>query len=238
LPLLERIGREPPSTFAVEDCLRYALETSYSHEDEFLARALLERASAMISSLWYSLPYPMDDSFVPGDAGEERIYDLRPHFAKARAFVEALLGQSLDNELLLFASRDYERSVLTLIPHEGFDGYCESQYLASIRAALIANGCDRAYELLGSDLKFGVNRKEHQLLVELAAFASGRQLASMDLFDRFDRFFDDVRNPEFRPNYDMRTWIVRFEYGVLREIYFSAHDKPISWQRVIDVISQ
>ncbi len=156
---------------------------------------------------------------------------------RVRTYTKALMGEPLAVDDLKQGSEHY---IEWCSGWKGadWDSQAQSDYLTAVRIALIAGDLNYAKELLATKRKFKWHAEEHQLLLEIAHEAEeGIPINNLDLRDRVDRFFDLIRDPDFKPDVFFPTDMGRFEWGVLVYKYFVGRNR-IDWPAVINLISR
>lgn len=146
----------------------------------------------------------------------------RGHLLRARTYARAVLGEPLDHAALLQASSDVEAWVKVFPKSQWGD-----------------NDIERVRKLLSTKKSFKYHQGEHFLLTQLAKDPQPPPpMGDLIFLESFDRFFDTVRDPDFKPPVFLETDIVRLELGAIRYKYYDSPDATIDWKRVIDEVSR
>lgn len=170
---------------------------------------------------------------------------LLAKIVRGRAHARFLLGEGLDRTAFRQAAGDFAEWCLTKANDRGSfdDSGTMCFYLAGVRAAIIACDLDYAGELLRKRTTFRWHHaREYALWRELVE--SYPDLS--DAFDqKFEAFFDVVRDPDFKDADEIGPVFVEREplaldTGIIRETYVinaSPHDDPDP-ARVIEAIAR
>lgn len=207
-----------------------ALDILFAGTDDVLAHKFLERCLAILDRAFKENKFESKlcaARFPLNRGGGERL----------RAYAQALLGGKFSPSALITTSEDCEEHC-NLYPPGHWDAQSQAYYLAAIRAALIAGDVDRAARLLKTKKSFKWHATEHGLLQRVATAAPQKQpIRDPKLFDDYDNFFDQIRDPASKPNVFTELHILRFELGVIRFKYFMSKSGEIDWPTVIESIS-
>lgn len=156
---------------------------------------------------------------------------------RVRAYANVLLGHALDTQDLVQASRDYEERFIAT-PQRDWDSIPQAHILEAARMSLISGDLKRAKEVLSIKRSMKWHAEEFQLLKELVAEAQTElPVHNSSLRARVKKFFDRVRDPEYKPNVFMDLPILRLEWGALINKYFET-GSHINWSRVIELIAE
>ncbi|MBI1915555.1 MAG: hypothetical protein HYS12_12605 [Planctomycetes bacterium] len=144
----------------------------------------------------------------------------------------------MDQAALLAASADYE-SACAGYPKRKWDDFQEAKYLEAVRLALLSSSAETAQRLLYRRRAFPWHVQEHRLLQAFqGALTAGVPRWDAGFLSCFDAYFDQVRDPGYKPVEWSRVPILRLELGLLRDKFLISPDGRIDWQRAIDAIAE
>jgi hypothetical protein len=147
----------------------------------------------------------------------------RGRCARSCAYAAAFLGDSLDTHLLTKAAADYEEWSSGYATKD-WDAQAEANLLSAARMWMILGDVDRASGLLTGRRKFKSHPHEGALLASLVHKGA--------MVSQFDRYFDEVRAPTFRPVAYMEKEVVRFELAAIRR-RFIAGEALSDWSAIL-----
>lgn len=216
----------------VEWDLERALDVYYANADESLARQYLNRCLRVAKRI-------LDENkLVELDKGGEGLFPVkRGRTYRAQAYAQALLGRDVDRELLIRASKDYE-DYCNGVGKSPWDSQAQCYYLNAVTLSLLADDRARARELLATKRSFKWHAEQFALYQELAQTTAEPPIPDPALLERFNRFFNEVRDPKYDPKVFIEPGTLRFELGALRDKYFISSNGEIDWQRVIEAVSR
>jgi hypothetical protein len=222
------INRSPEGS--VEDDVLLSAKILFGNGRPALAKAFLEQGLKIAERIVKEirLKSPLCADTFPKN---------RASLFRSMAYARMMLGGALDERMLQQASADYEQWCATTIKSKKWDEMDEAWYLDSVRLALIGGDRARAKGLLEERRSFRWQREEAALLMGLAS-APGVPLKDARLQERFEAFFDLVRNPHYKSEVFCESQVLRIELGMLRDKYLISPDGTIDWPRTVAAISR
>jgi hypothetical protein len=211
--------------------LDHGLSAKYSNAQEAIARKFFFAAIQVVNRAEKEMR-------LEGDEISKGAFPINRGIAlRARAYSTALTEQLLPKQDLVQASLDFLEWCKSYSRGE-WDGQGQANYLASVRAALIAGDKESFTSLLNYKWPFNYHSEESDILRAMAnEFQVATVIRNNGLTKRFRAFFDKYRDPVFKPDVFLEKEIVRFELGVLWCRYFDSSSSVFSWQRVVESVS-
>jgi hypothetical protein len=212
-----------------EDYLFHGLKILYSQGDADLARRFLERCLLIAERA-------MAEEKLQSPRCRDNFPLNRGRLLRARAYAQGILGAPWDEATLRQAATDFEQTCAGYPKHK-WDELEEDTYLAAVRLALLGADGDRVQRLLSRRRAFRWRAEQHELVKALLPLlrTPAREEA---LQARFDTYFDQVRDPNFKPEGYMPLDVLRLELSLLRDKYLISSEQQIDWQRTIEAVAQ
>ncbi len=157
---------------------------------------------------------------------------------RTKAYAQSLLGDRLDTDALILASREFETYFKKHDdPRDRNEQSCY-HWIDSIHLALIGNDLERAAELLGSPpAKSRYNEPHFRALKDLmkVALGSAPEQMTREAVENFETFFDRARDPRtrFRGNEHLPVTLGPLELAIIRDRYIYHGGDQFDWKRII-----
>lgn len=214
-----------------EDQLLYAVEIIAGRGEFELARQFLDRC-LMIA----------DRALRENTLQSARCLENAPEnlgrLKRTQAYARAILGEPFDESAMLEASGVFEEACADY-PRRKWDDFQEATYLEAIRLGLLSGSAATIQRLLQRRRSFSSHVEEHDLYRALAVASAVGRIVQDDAFrNRFDAFFDLVRNPNYDPVEYSPVPILRLEISLLRDKYLISSSGTIDWQRAINAMAE
>jgi hypothetical protein len=222
------INRSPEGT--AKDELLDGVSILFGNGPPALAKAFLERSLHIAERIVKEnrLQSPLCISTFPENRGV---------LLRSMAYARLMLGGRLDELMVLQASADFEQWCEPRMKKSKWHDLEETEYLVAVRQALIGGDEARARSLLEKRRSFRWHAVQAALLKGLSAGA-GVPLTGAPLQERFEDFFDVVRDPHFKPEVYSEPAVLRLDMGLLHDKYFISPDGKIDWPRTVAAISR
>jgi len=223
---------------STEHFLLYGLDILYGHGDACLARLFLEYCLAIAERT-------LAEDKLQSPRCRDTFPENRGILLSARTYAQAVLGSPLDAVALRQAAADFEQACADFRKHK-WDDFQENTYLSAVRVALVAGDAETVQRLLTRRRVFRWFPEQDELFRGLLPLLQTSTAPDADFQARFKAYFDCVRDPNYKPQMQVRTGIydvyvrrgvLRLEMGILYEKYFLSPDRTINWQRTIDAIA-
>jgi hypothetical protein len=208
------------------------LNILYSHSNDIAARQFLERVIVVANRI-------LVEDCLKSVRCIAEFPSNRAELMTSLAFARALLNRGLDQAMLVEAAADFEEWNRRSIEDGDWDVLAESDYLHALRLSLIAGDNNRVKRLSAADIIFEFRADEFHIL-QLLSIGPQYPLPLKDeaLLNRFDVYFDHVRDFLNPPQNVLGCDLTRLELGVIRVKYFGASGGSIDWKEVIEIASQ
>lgn len=226
----EKWDRDSKPEWTAEWELRNALRVLYATAERAIADKFLSAALEVVARAF------AEDKFHSKYA-EMAFPENRGSALRARAYACAIKTGTFDASDLVNSGRDIEAYWSKFGP-EDWDSQTQAYFLDVVRMALIAGDLVGARNVLQTKRSFKWHAEEHRLLKNLIEEALyGTPIRNEQLLSHITEFFDEIRDPDFKPNSYMELEIVRLEWGAIINKYFET-GASIDWNRVIELVSQ
>lgn len=140
---------------------------------------------------------------------------------RVKTYAQFLISGHLDSSSLDLAGADFMDSYHNMSTDDSSSALGESTYLSALRLFLITNDLTICQSLLDEKRDLFWHEQEHKILKRLVdCLQNDNSITDSVLEDDYFGFFDEVRDPEYSPEFYLEKEIVSFELSLIACIYF------------------
>lgn len=228
-------GRQPGVRSETQLCT--ALEIGFAYPDHPMILAFARRSFELAD-------FALREMEGLDVVGAKREHD-RCCARRCRSYSTSMLGLGdLDLQLLRGAAEDLQLFIYGGMSESGWDAGAQSESLEAAGLFLLAGQFDQAMEVLSNRKGFRRLKPWHQGLKELAEALSGGswpvqpRLSDVPQFEELFQQMRPLEEPDWlKGNSTVRPFVQRLELSLMRYLYLTHPNEPISWRRVFEQVA-